>query len=141
MTTGNVQKQIKTTHSTILLIRLRRRANRRHHHGFHQRRLLRDAASLLSETGAISRLRRRSGGDSSQSVHRLRALVVLCHNDGAVTRHRTGVGVINLFFFRHFRQSVTKFIAMTVINLVTSKAAAERKILFNKPTPDSTDLF
>jgi hypothetical protein len=101
LTTGNLQKQIKTTHSTILLVRLRRRVNRRHHHGFHQRRLLRDAASLLFETGAISRLRRRSGGDTSQSVHRLRALVVLCYNDGAVTRHRTGVAVINLFFLRH----------------------------------------
>jgi hypothetical protein len=30
---------------------------------------------------------------------------------------------------------------MTAINLVTSKAAAEQKILFNKPAPDSTDLF
>ncbi len=35
---------------------------------------------------------------------------------------------------------MTKFIAMTVINLVTPKAEAKRELLFNKPTSKASSL-
>ncbi len=35
------------------------------------------------------------------------------------------------------QQSVTKYIAMTVINYVTPKAAAKQELLFNKPVSTS----
>jgi hypothetical protein len=33
-----------------------------------------------------------------------------------------------------FQQSVTQFVAMIAINLITHKAAAKQELLFNKPT-------